>query len=147
MDGKGETAPALGISLNAQFAAGRQLVFQTHIDRDTDATVIGSLVAKWNDVIDIEEAYYSLPELEKSVEVNKNQLYLINQQLGEIDRRQRVTDRGRTVPLSAKDQADRSNALKSKERAEELLKKSQDLLDETRKKVANRDGTASAADR
>ena len=85
MDVKGETAPALGISLNAQFAAGRQLVFQTHVERDTAKEVIASLVAKWNDVIDAEEAYYGLPEMEKQVEVNKNQLYVTQQRIGEID--------------------------------------------------------------
>lgn len=148
MDGKGETAPALGISLNAQFAAGRQLVFQTHVDQNTDATTIRSLITKLNDVIDAEEAYYALPEMEKKVEVDRNQLYLINQQLGELDAKARATtERGRAKGLNPNETAQRDNALKSKERMEELLQKSIDLLEETRKKAANRDGTASAADR
>ncbi len=147
-DVKGETAPALGISLNAQFAAGRQLVFQTHVPQEATREDIQALLLKLNDAIDIEEAHYMLPELEKSVEVSKNQMYTIDQQIGQIDAKLQgnVTERGRPRP-DPKADADRANMVKSKARMEELLAKDVEKLEDTRKKASKRNGAASTADR
>lgn len=148
-DEKGETAPALGVSINAQFAAGRQIVFQTHVDQEIKPEDLTALLKKFNDAIDLEEIVYAIPDLEKQAKVNQNQLYVTEQRIGELDAAMQgnVTDRGRTRPATEKQLGDRANMMKTQERFKELLKEDQDKLQEMKDKVAKRNGTPSPTDR
>ena len=41
--------PALGVSVNMQFAAGRQVVFQTHLPQECSVDELNTLLDKMND--------------------------------------------------------------------------------------------------
>ncbi len=146
---KGETAPALGVSINAQFAAGRQIVFQTHVDQEIAPEALTALLKKMNDAVDLEELVYAIPDLEKQVKVNENQLYVTEQRIGELDAAMQgnVSERGRQRPATEKQLADRANMMKTQERFKELLKEDQDKLWEMKDKAAKRNEPPSPTDR
>ena len=73
-DSKGGTATALGISLSAQFAQARSVVFQTHVGLDVSKETLDQLMDKLNAVADRQEAFYAIEGAQKQLEVETNAL-------------------------------------------------------------------------
>lgn len=67
------TAMALGISLRAQMGEGRELVFQTHIPRDTEAAAIDTLIDKLHSVAQRQLAVAEIELLKRECLINERQ--------------------------------------------------------------------------
>lgn len=153
-DSKGETAPALGISINAQVAPARQITFQTFIDRDATIDQIDYLLDKANASLDRQVAFYEIEEELKRVEVDENVLVNITKRLAEVEENmdlKAMAEGRRTGRLSDREQAQhevqKKQARDSYEEAKKRVDAGKARLAELRKKAGNRDVTSSPADR
>ena len=85
-DAKGKVeSPTIGISLNAQFAAGRTVVFQTFVPQDINAEGLKIILQKLNSVADCEEAFYAQDQARKQLEVEENAAANIARRLEEVE--------------------------------------------------------------
>lgn len=148
-DTKGvETAPALGLSLNAQFAAGRQIVFQTHVAQDVPTESLNKLLDTMNAVVDRAEAYYAQDQARKQLEVEEHAFANIQRRLSEVENNieLKATSEGRRNPkISAQDEVQRKQALDSVEESKKRIMVCRVHLEDLIKKAGNRDGSSSAA--
>lgn len=143
-----DTAPALGVSLNAQFAAGRQVVFQTHVPQDISGKDLDNLLDKMNASADRAEAYYAQDQIRRQLEVEKNAAANIARRLSEVEdniQLKAMADNRRNPKPSAQDEVQKKQAhdsvAESKRRVDSLEKDLADLI----KKAGNRDGASSPA--
>lgn len=146
---KGETAPALGVSLNAQLDARRQLVFQTHVDASTSEEDLSKLVDKLNRVVDRQVAYYSIEELENALERDKQILYSVTHNLETVEaniqlKREAGGKRGE-YRMSQTEVVQKKQAEDSAVRQKEIVAMSERRLAEAKKKAGIQDGSSSAA--
>lgn len=154
-DSKGETAPALGISVNAQVAPARQITFQTFIDRDVKGDEIDMLLNKMNASLDRQAAFYEQEEELKRIEVDENVLANVTKRLAEVEdniQLKALADTGRrTGKLSEREQAQhdvqKKQARDSYEEAKRRVEAGKARLAELKKKAGNRDVTSSPANR
>jgi hypothetical protein len=151
-DLKGETAPALGISINAQVAAARQITMQSFIDRDASGAEIDKLLDKLNASLDRQVAFYEIEEEEKRIEVDRNVLTNVSKRLAEVEDNIRLkagSAEGRRNPLklSTQEEVQKKQAYDSLEEAKRRVAVGEARLVELRKKAGNRDVASSPADR
>ena len=145
-DSKGETAPALGISLSAQFAQARSVVFQTHVALDVGKATLDQLMDKLNAVADRQEAYYAIEGAQKQLEVETNALQNYARRLEEIEVNitTKMTAEGRRNPkLTAQDEMQKKQARDTLEEGHKRVAIAQKFLDELKQKAGNRDGANS----
>ena len=145
-----ETAPALGVSLNAQFAAGRQVVFQTHLPQDVSVDELNGLLDRMNAAVDRAEAFYAQEQARKQLEVDENVLANIAKRLGEVEgniRLKAMADNRRNPKLSPQDEMQKKQAYDSLEEAKKRVDIDRAHLADLIKRAGNRDGAASATDR
>ena len=152
MDEKGVgTAPALGVSLNAQFAPGRQFVLQTHVPQECSADELNGLLDKMNAAVDRAEAYYEIEQELKRVEVDENVLLNITRRLNEVEGniqlKSAASGKRGEYRLSAQEQMQKKQAYDSLEEAKKRVADGRARLEALRKKAGNRDGTSSPANR
>jgi hypothetical protein len=150
-DSKGETTPALGISINAQVGPVRQITFQAFIERDETPAAIDNLLDKMNASLDRQEAYYQIEAAENQLEVDTNVLTNITRRLGEVEdniRTKAMAD-GRRTPykLTAQDEVQKKQALDSVEEAKRRIEIDKAVIAKLKQKAGNRDGTSSPANR
>ena len=141
------TAPALGVSLNAQFAAGRQVVFQTHVAQDISEDELNKLLDTMNAVADRAEAYYGQDQARKQLEVEEKALLNMTRRLSEIEGNIRIkaaqdNRRGGYKP-SATEEVQKKQAYDTLEEGKSRVATCRQYLDELIRKAGNRDGTAS----
>lgn len=151
-DSKGETAPALGISINAQVAPTRQITMQSFVDRDASGADIDYLLDKMNASLDRQAAYYEIDEEMKRLEVDKNVLANVSKRLAEVEDNIRLKaaasgERRNPLKLSSQEEMQKKQAHDSLEEAKRRVADGEARLVELRKKAGNRDGTSSPADR
>jgi hypothetical protein len=147
-DLKGE--PALGISVSAQYAAGRTVVFQTHVDQAISKEDLAAIVDKLNAVADRDEAYYAQEQARRQVEVEENALNNMMARLNEVDAKyqeQAAANPRRNGRISESEVRERKQAVDSIEMGKKRLAIAKDFLAELVKKAGNRDVTSSPADR
>ena len=147
-DEKGETAPALGISLNAQLDARRQLVLQTHVPAEYSEEQITKLVSTYNRVIDKQVAYYQVEELENNLERDKQILYSINRNLEDVEAmyaKRYESGNKRGNKLSENEEKQRKQAIDNVKRQTEIVALSERRLKEAKEKAGLTDGTPSTA--
>jgi|GEM_PF-3775490 len=145
-----ETAPALGVSLNAQFAAGRQVVFQTHVAQDTTEGEMNNLLDLMNAVVDRQEAFYAQEQARRQLEVDENVLMNLVKRLGEVENNiqlKALADNRRNPKPSPQDEVQKKQALDSLEEAKKRVAIDKAHLADLIKRAGNRDGAASATDR
>ena len=145
-DSKGEKVPALGISLNAQFAQGRSVVFQTYVDLEVSKEVLDQLMDKLNAVADRQEAFYAIDQAERQLEVETNAMKNMARRLEEIEAniRLKMTAEGRRNPkLTAQDEMQKKQAGDTLEEGKKRVAIAQKFLDELKQKAGNRDGANS----
>ena len=149
-EAKGETAPALGVSINAQFAAGRQIVFQTHVDQEIAPKKLQELLIKFNNAIDKEEAFYEINDEMKRLEVDRNVLTNITRRLDEVETNMQavaVASGKREHKPTQKDLNDKKQAQDSLAEAKKRVKDGEARIAALKEKAGNRDVPSSAADR
>lgn len=151
-DSKGETAPALGISINAQIAPARQITFQSFIDRDAEGADIDKLLDKMNASLDRAAAFYEMEEELKRIEVDENVLVNITNRLAEVEdniRLKAASDTGRRNPLklSSQEEMQKKQAHDSLAEAKRRVEAGKARLAELKKKAGNRDVASSPANR
>jgi hypothetical protein len=151
-DSKGETAPALGVSINAQVSPTRQLTLQTFVDRDEPQGVIDALLDKMNTSLDRLEAFYAIENAENQLEVDTNVLTNVTRRLAEVEdniRLKAASETGRRNPLklSAQEEVQKKQAHDSIEEAKRRIAVDKAIVAKLKKKAGNRDGTSSPADR
>lgn len=151
-ESKGETAPALGISINAQVAPARQITMQSFIDRDAPGADIDALLDRLNASLDRQAAYYEIEEELKRVEVDRNVLANVTKRLAEVEdnirlKSQSETGRRNPLKLSSQEEMQKKQAYDSLEEAKRRVKAGEDRIAELKKKAGNRDVTSSPADR
>lgn len=146
---KGETAPALGISLNAQFAAGRQVVFQTHVAQETAPEEINRLLDKMNAAVDRQEAFYRIEELENALERDKQILYSITHNMENVEQNMQLKYEARgkrgEFKLSPQEAIQKKQAQDNLVRQTEIVKLAEKRLADAKEKAGNRDGAPSPA--
>ena len=151
-DGKGEAAdPALGISLELQYAGGRKVVFQTFVARETPQEGIDAILDRLNGSADRAEAYYAQEQAKRQLEVEENAQANIVRRLSEVEgniqlKASQENRRGGYRP-SVKDEMDKKQAHDTVEESRRRVKACRDHLDELIRKAGDRDGTSSAANR
>jgi hypothetical protein len=151
-DSKGETAPALGISINAQVAAARQITMQSFIDRDASGADIDKLLDKLNASLDRQVAFYEIEEEEKRLEVDVKVLRDISKRLADVEDNIRLkaaseTGRRNPIKLSSQEEMQKKQAFESLEEAKRRVAAGEARIVELRKKAGNRDVASSPADR
>lgn len=149
-DLKGDaTAPALGVSLNAQFAAGRQVVFQTHVPQDVSLVELNNLLDTMNAAVDRAEAYYAQEQARKQLEVETNAMLNIARRLREVENNMQVkamADNRRNPKPSPQDEVQKKQALDTLEESKKRVDLCNGHLQDLIKKAGNRDGAASSTD-
>jgi hypothetical protein len=149
-DAKGKTeSPVIGLSLNAQFAAGRTVVFQTHVPQDVTAEGLGVILEKLNGVADREEAFYAQEQARRQLEVEEKATANMVRRLSEVETNMqiRATVEGKRNPKPS------GQDLMAKKQAQDTLEEGKRRVAECRKhlaeliKRAGRDGASSPADR
>ena len=152
MSDERETARALGISVNAQVDAGRQIVFQTHIDVDTSQEDLDALLDKLNVAADRQVAFYEIPVLEKELQHLDLQEYTFKNNLQNMDanlaaKQAASTGRRSDVKLSAQEEIQKRQAMDTLNHHTKLRASAAKRLEEARAKAGTRHGTASTANR
>lgn len=148
-DSKGETAPALGISLSLQYAGGRTVVFQTHVPQETPQVGIDEILDRLNGSADRAEAYYAQDQARRQLEVEENAAANIGKRLQEVEANiqiKSVAEGGRrNAKLSAQDEMQKKQALDSVEEVKRRVAVCKAHLADLIKKAGNRDGASSPA--
>jgi len=147
--GVGES-PALGVSVNVQFAAGRQVVFQTHVPQECSAEDLNILLDKMNAVADRAEAFYAQEQARKQLEVEENALNNLVRRLGEMEtniQTKAVADGRRNPKLSAQDEMAKKQVTDSVEESRRRVATCRKYMAELIEKAGNRDGAPSPANR
>ena len=149
-DVKGETEPAIGISLNANLSPTKQIVLQTHIPVDWTVEQINGLVDKLAGVIDRKEAYYQVDMIEAELEQNEHALYSIRDNLANVEKnallKHEASGRRKPFEWSGQELIQKKQAEDTVERQKKLIAAIRKRLGEARKKAGLPDGTASATD-
>ena len=150
-DVKGKVeSPVIGISLNAQFAGGRTVVFQTHVPQDVTVDGINVILDKLNSVADRAEAYYAQEQARRQLEVEQKAVANMQRRLSEIDAniRTKMEADGRRIPKeSAQDHMAKKQAHDTLEEGKRRVAECEKHLAELIVKAGNRDGASSPADR
>ena len=149
-DEKGKVeSPTIGISLNAQFAAGRTVVFQTYVPQSVTAGgELAFILEKLNGVADREEAYYAQDQARKQLEVEENAAVNIARRLAEVEGNMQLVAGERRVPKhSANELKEKKQALDTVEESKRRITACKKHLAELIVKAGNRDGAPSPADR
>lgn len=148
-DEKGKTeSPTIGISLNAQFAAGRTVVFQTYVPQDVMAEGLGVILEKLNGVADREEAFYAQEQARQQLKVEERASENMARRLSEVESRiqDKASDGKRIQRLSGNEEKEKKQAYdtleEGKRRVAECKAHLADLI-----KRAGRDGASSPTDR
>lgn len=148
-DSKGDTAPALGISLSLQYAGGRTVVFQTHVPQETPQAGVDEILDRLNGSADRAEAYYAQDQARRQLEVEENAAANIARRLSEVEaniQTKSVAEGGRRNPkLSAQDEMQKKQALDSVEESKKRVATCKAHLADLIKKAGNRDGASSPA--
>ena len=151
MTGVKGVAAALGVSLNAQIDARRQVVFQTHIDADTSQKDLDKLLDGLSASVDRQVAFYQIEELENAVERDKQILYSIQHNLEEVVGNMRLkyeaSGRRGVFKMSHTEEMQKKQAHDTLKRQSEIVTLSERRLQEAKAKAGNRDGAPSPADR
>ena len=151
-DSKGETAPALGISINAQVSPRRQITVQSFVDRDASGAEIDNLLDKMNASLDRQEAFYAIEDAENQLEVDSNVLVNITRRLAEVEDNIRLkagSETGRRAPYkpSAQEEVAKKQAHDSLAEAKKRVEIDKVIIAKLKMKAGNRDGTSSPANR
>ena len=124
-EAKGKTeSPTIGLSLNAQFAAGRTVVFQTYVPQDVSPEGISVILQKLNWVADREEAFYAQEQARKQLEVEENAAANIARRLGEIEHNiqtKSISEGRRNPKLSAQDEIQKKQAVDTVEESKRRI--------------------------
>jgi hypothetical protein len=142
-------SPVIGLSLNAQFAAGRTVVFQTHVPQDVTAEGLGVILEKLNGVADREEAFYAQEGARRQLEVEKKAVANMARRLSEVDtniQTKMLAEGKRNPKLSAQDEMQKKQARDTLEEGKRRVAECEVFLAELIRK-AGRDGASSPADR
>lgn len=143
------TVPALGISVELQYAGGRKMVFQTHTEQAASLDALNALLDKMNAAADRAEAYYAQEQARRQLEVEENAAANIAKRLSEVEANiqiKSVAEGGRRNPqLSAKESMDKKQALDSVEESRRRVATCREHLADLIKKAGNRDGASGPA--
>ena len=148
-DAKGKVeSPTLGISLNAQFAAGRTVVFQTYVPQDVNPEGLAVILQKLNWVADQEEAYYAQDQARRQLEVEEKAVANMSRRLDEVEGNIRIAAGGtgkRNYVPSQKDEIQKKQAYDTLEEGKRRVAECRKHLAELIVKAGNRDGASSPA--
>ena len=148
-DVKGKVeSPTLGISLNAQFAAGRSVVFQTYVPQDVNPEGLAIILQKLNWVADQEEAYYAQEQARRQLEVEEKAVANMQRRLSEVDdniRMKMAAGERRNPKLSGQDEMQKKQAFDTLEEGKRRVAECKKHLSELIVKAGNRDGASSPA--
>ncbi len=147
--GDGET-PALGISMELQYAGGRKAVFQTYVPRDASEAEINVIFDRVNAVADRAEAFYAQEQARRQLEVEEKAAANIVRRLSEVEtniRLKATVDNRRNPRPSAQDEMAKRQALDSVEESRRRVAECKKFLADLIKKAGNRDGASSPTDR
>lgn len=136
-------SPAIGLSVRAQYSAGRETVFQLYFPMDVTPDGINSMLDKVNGVVDRAEAYYAQEQARRQLEVEEKAVVNMARRLAEVDGRQQEDPRKRKTGLSEKDVKDRIQAMDTLEEGKRRVAECKKFLAELIVKAGNRDGAAS----
>ena len=133
-----------------QFAAGRQVVFQTHLPQECSVEELNTLLDKMNAVADRAEAFYAQDQARRQLEVEENALANITRRLLEVESNiqiKSIADGRRNPKLSAQDEMAKKQALDSVEESKKRVVTCRKFLQDLIEKAGNRDGASSPANR
>lgn len=149
MDETKGVAPALGISVNAQVDARRQIVFQTHVDAASTVEDINKLLDKLNTTVDRQVAFYQIEELENALERDTQILYSINHNMAEVEANARMkyeaTGKRSEFKLSVQETMQKKQAQDNVTRQTEIVALARKRLAEAKAKAGIRDGASGPA--
>ena len=148
-DAKGKVEyPAMGVSIRAQYAAGREAVFQLHFPMDVTAEGISSMLDKINGIVDRDEAFYAQDQARRQLEVEERALENMARRLSEVESniRLKATIEGKRNPkLSSQDEAQKKQAFDTLEEGKRRVAECKAHLADLIKRAGNRDGASSPA--
>lgn len=131
MDAKEGIVPgtALGISFQIGLGDGKQLVFQVHVDAESEPKALNDVLDKIRLAGERQAAFSDLEQLEKVLEQHYDGLKNLETQYAEVEsnaklRHQAEGKRGE-FRLSAKEQVDKKNAEQSRGKFHEMIDKLQ----------------------
>lgn len=149
-DAKGKVeSPTIGLSLNAQFAAGRTVVFQTYVPQDVNAEGLAVILQKLNWVADQEEAYYAQDQARRQLEVEERAVANMSRRLMEVEdniRIKMVSGERRNPKPSGQDEMAKKQAFDTLEEGHRRVAECKKHLAELIVKAGNRDGASSPTD-
>jgi hypothetical protein len=146
-DEKGKVeSPTIGISLNAQFSAGRTVVFQTYVPQSVTGEGISIILQKLNWVADREEAFYAQDQARKQLEVEENAALNMMRRLSEVESNIRLAAGDKRLPKpSANDLREKKQVSDTIEESKRRIAACKKHLAELIEKAGNRDGASSPA--
>ncbi len=150
-DAKGKVEyPAMGVSVRAQYTAGREVVFQLHFPMDVTSEGISSMLDKINGIVDRDEAYYAQEQARRQLEVEEKAVANMARRLDEVEGNIRLaatSSTKRNHEVSQKDAMAKKQAFDTLEEGHRRVAEAKKFLAELIVKAGNRDGASSPADR
>jgi hypothetical protein len=148
-DAKGKVdSPTIGISLNAQFSAGRTVVFQTFVPQDLKAEGLAVILQKLNWVADREEAFYAQDQARRQLEVEEKAVANMMRRLSEVESniRLKLVGSGKRNPqMTGNDEREKKQAFDTLEEGKRRVAECKAHLADLVKRAGDRDGASSPA--
>lgn len=130
--------PAIGMSLSIEIGRGRSIVFQSHIERDSDLPAINSLLDKITAAADRQQAKCAVEDLRHRYQLQKSALENLMLDFYKIEEREAKEEREWNADprrhgqwkRSEKEETHRSQMQSALRRTDEETKELKRLLDE-----------------
>ena len=132
------SAPALGVSLKIQLDPMRELVFQTHVERDDPS--LNAILDRVTGAGDRQAKKYRLITLRRELDINENRLKDMREDLVQIDRREQEewirSGRKGDFKLSSTQREARKNAQITDARGQEIIGRIKDEIAQLESEIA-----------
>jgi len=138
----GTPASAIGISLSVDVAKGRNLVFQTYVERDSNLAWINQLLDKLNAAGDRQTSIYSLADWEKQLASDEFSYQDTTTKMMMIDEREKEkavswanSGRKGDFKRTPQDQTHYDQLVENLKRLKMTIDKEKDIIADLKKKI------------
>jgi hypothetical protein len=113
-----QVVPVIGVSYKMQVADGKEVVLQTHVDRDIEQSVLDALVDKLYYACERQVQFSKMATLQNEVDHNARMMTQLSASLGAVDEKYKTRAanapaNGKGRQLSATEQSAREQAIES----------------------------------
>ena len=135
-----QAAPVIGVSFNFKIDDRREIVAQTHIERDASSAEVDATLDKVRTALERQKTISDLADFKTKLKYDEKKLEQLREDFVRIDQRHRAdweqSSRRGEFKLGTKEQSERNNALTTIDRYELEIKLDRENLAECEAKLA-----------